>query len=796
MFQAGSLSDLHSASPLLVWGLFSRLLGLVFLISFTSLSTQALAVAGERGVLPAGLLLAQVRRDFPGVARFIYFPTLLWLSHKNAMLRTLIGVGLVASLAIIYGGPWTPVAFAACYAVYLSLDRCIGLVFPWDCVMFEAGLFAALLPATHLLPDVTAVAAPAPALAWFYRLLLCRVLLGFGKFKFVGSTKEDWGYLTGFLVNQPLVSPFGWYLHKAPLWALKLAMIAMFFVEIPAPLMAMIPGPIGVLAGLSIAGLMLGIWACGNFGYFNVVIIALCLVTLDSETPRALQLTSLLHGQGPWLLSAIVLVHTLAALIAFPFNSFCAQSWQYWTVLLRFRPRILTWPFHALRILQPFRVVHPFGVFPPKTMPGVRGIPLIEVSDDGVTYRECPHQYSPTGPTSAPCFVAPHHPRGDQVAVYEGFGLGDSSVMHSLVGSGNPYGYTKHTGAYVLAQRILEGLAPSYDNVFFANGVFPPGSKTPKYVRATTHLLTPTTLAEHKATGHWWKREYIGPHLHAMTGHATFWNEMFLEPERWHFEDVVWRRRSRLSNIHTRMRAGDNVHDAVLVDAPELAPYRERFWDEFIAAVQAQDRTTWASLPDLVHSLRARYSREDLVAFERLLGRYSFALSLGLDPLFFDAGFLVVFGLTKPKLDVKSYFHLQMLCHLVICEGRARFESVIAEPMRAAELVPTLTVASGYYCAGIFRYDILIYEAQKLRLLTAVMEPKRTQFSFKNEKLTERMDEIAKRIFGVVEIVHFLREQFKGPRFEREQPERYPSFRLDPSGVVVRDDATDAKTVT
>src|SRR4051794_13836520 len=164
-------------SPLFIWGLFSRLLGLVFLISFVSLSGQVCAVAGETGVLPAGMLLEHVRRDFPGWRRFLYFPTLLWLSPKNAMLRGLVALGITASLAIIYGGPLSPYAFLCCYVVYVSLDRCIGLVFPWDCVLFEAGLFAVFLPPTHALPTIAAVAAPVPALCWMYRLLVFRVLL-------------------------------------------------------------------------------------------------------------------------------------------------------------------------------------------------------------------------------------------------------------------------------------------------------------------------------------------------------------------------------------------------------------------------------------------------------------------------------------------------------------------------------------------------------------------------------------------------------------------------------------------
>jgi hypothetical protein len=40
---------------------------------------------------------------------------------------------------------------------------------------------------------------------------------------------------------------------------------------------------------------------------------------------------------------------------------------------------------------------------------------------------------------------------------------------------------------------------------------------------------------------------------------------------------------------------------------------------------------------------------------------------------------------------------------------------------------------------------------------------------------------------GAVPPLEPKREQFSGPRFEQSHPAQYPTFRLDPSGVVVRD---------
>ena len=72
---------LGSLSPELVWGLFTRGLGVVFLISFASLAGQIVRCAGPQGGVPIGPRLAKIAEDFPTWRRFFYFPTLLWLNQ-------------------------------------------------------------------------------------------------------------------------------------------------------------------------------------------------------------------------------------------------------------------------------------------------------------------------------------------------------------------------------------------------------------------------------------------------------------------------------------------------------------------------------------------------------------------------------------------------------------------------------------------------------------------------------------------------------------------------------------------
>ena len=330
--------------PEFVWGLFTRGLGLILLISFASLIGQVKLGAGRAGGLPVAIRLAKMRRDFPTWRRFYYFPTLLWLNDSDAMLQLLAAVGIASSAYVVYGGPYSFAALVSCYVAYLSLDMAVGLIFPWDSLLFEATVLGLFLPATHSLPDVSSVSAPAPALTWVYRLLLFRVMFGFGKQKFIGSTSKDLAYLKGFLIAQPLPSPLGWYAHKLPTILLKPLVLFMFFAEIPAPFLGMIPGWPSVVSAASTVFLMIGIQAMGSFGYFSLLTIVACIPLFDNVTPMKLHLGELFATGAPIFTNAFLVFHTLSACVAFLFNSWIGQSWHLWSAWYRL-PRIWQLPF-------------------------------------------------------------------------------------------------------------------------------------------------------------------------------------------------------------------------------------------------------------------------------------------------------------------------------------------------------------------------------------------------------------------------------------------------------------------
>ena len=78
-----------SLDPLLVWGLFYRILGFIYFLAFASMTRTLLPLAGSRGVTPIRDILSKARSDFRSWRRFLYFPTLLWISTADWFMRLL-----------------------------------------------------------------------------------------------------------------------------------------------------------------------------------------------------------------------------------------------------------------------------------------------------------------------------------------------------------------------------------------------------------------------------------------------------------------------------------------------------------------------------------------------------------------------------------------------------------------------------------------------------------------------------------------------------------------------------------
>jgi hypothetical protein len=433
--------------------------------------------------------------------------------------------------------------------------------------------------------------------------------------------------------------------------------------------------------------------------------------------------------------------------------------------------------------MHPFRWLHPYGVFPPNTYPGVKMTLSVQVSWDGQAWQELPFRWTPTRADSPPRFVAPHHPRGDQALMYETFGLNPTSLVNSTLGPFDPYSYGTAPGAQTLLQRILEG----HGSAFMDDSLLKSRPEPPKYARIHTVMLEPLSWKEHRATGNWWRRTYIGPHTPARQIDPDFWTHLSPEPELWHYDAILWRRRSRVHALMERARTTrEDPMELALWDTEGLdAGDVRRFWDELVPFVTQCDRTRFDSLAGAVRELEARFDRETRHRFYRLLGRFSLLLVARLEPLYLERGL-------KPELPFKTYFQMWTVVQHLIAEGKDSYLAALDDPRSVGARIDEVTAPRGLYFLSLFRLEHMVFEAQKLRLLTSVLPPHDEALKqvvahdvSKMGKAERTLAALAEHFSGFFAVMPYIRESFRGPEYDQGNPECYPAFTQLDSGEVV-----------
>jgi hypothetical protein len=231
-------------NPELVWGVFVRCLGLVYAVAFGAMIPQILPLVGSRGVTPLTPLLRAYRRDCGPAWRFWWLPSVLHFSHSDTVLVALPVAGTAFGLLTTVGGSLSPLWLGLAWATLLSLDPAMGLAYPWDSFLLEMGFLAAWLPPLRFALDGVGISAlPTPLLAFSFHWLLFRLMLGFGKIKFIGTTWSDRLYIRNFLLAQPIPSKGAWLAFNTlpdAVWVGSLFVMAM--VEMVLPFGAFFPG--------------------------------------------------------------------------------------------------------------------------------------------------------------------------------------------------------------------------------------------------------------------------------------------------------------------------------------------------------------------------------------------------------------------------------------------------------------------------------------------------------------------------------------------------------------------------
>jgi predicted DCC family thiol-disulfide oxidoreductase YuxK len=469
--------------------LFLRSLGAIYLIAFVSLWLQVDGLIGAQGILPVGQHL-QLAREQLGSDAFFLFPTLCWLNSSDGFLHFLCGAGTVVSVLLMAG--LAPVlSLLLLFVFYLSLTIAgqSFLSFQWDILLLEAG-FLTIFIAPWRWRMNAASDAPFSGVGFFLlKLLLFKLMLMSGVVKLT-SGDDSWWNLTALDYHywtQPLPTVIGWWSDQHPEWFKKFSVAFCLDIEIIAPFFIWAPRRLRHLAAGFLIVLQIAIAATGNYCFFNLLTIALCLLLLDDALlNRILKTHTVARGpRSAWALSVVAIA---VLVITLPINAMLIFS--------AFKPQA-EWPRPIAAIagyIEPLRIVNGYGLF--RVMTKSRPEIIIEGSADGNEWLPYEFHWKPGALDKSPQWAAPHQPRLDWQMWFAALG----TYRH------NPWFVS-------LLERLLRN-TPEVTRLL-AHDPFP--ESPPRYVRARFYEYHFTTWSEHRATGMWWKREERGEYLPAVS---------------------------------------------------------------------------------------------------------------------------------------------------------------------------------------------------------------------------------------------------------------------------------------
>jgi hypothetical protein len=304
----------------------------------------------------------------------------------------------------------------------------------------------------------------------------------------LASGDPTWGTLTALdyhFETQPLPPWTAWYAHQLPSGMHRAATLVMFLIELGAPFLLFAPAR---LRSLRIAGcaaiilFQLGIAATGNYGFFNLLTIVLCVPVLDDRLlGRVVRLR--LEGRGdeaePRRALVLIVAPVLLGLSALSF----VREIAYTAPGGRGTSYFPGWADGIMEAVAPFRSVNGYGLF--RVMTTERPELVIEGSNDGTDWKEYEFRYKPGPVDREPRFVAPFHPRLDW------------QMWFAALDPVQSYGWL---------QSLAGHLSAGTPEVLGLLGRNPFSAAPPKFLRLVRYDYRFSTPEERRRTGAWWVR--------------------------------------------------------------------------------------------------------------------------------------------------------------------------------------------------------------------------------------------------------------------------------------------------
>jgi len=483
--------------------LFLRALGVIYFIAFASLAVQMPGLYGSQGILPIADFMGRQTASFAAVWQT---PTIFWSNTSDAFLLAVPIAGALLAGALALGFHYRLIRIAL-FLLYLSLVS-VGqdfLSFQWDYLLLEVGFIAIFLGDSNWI-------------LWFYRWLLFRLMFVAGLVKIL-SGDPTWRGLTALQYHfetQPLPNVIGFYFHHLPGPVLQAMVAATFFIELVVPFLIFAPRRLRFLAAGLIALLQLQIFLTGNYNFFNLLTMALCILLLDDVflytrlpariialLPPPVEATPYRANMGRripyWIATAVALV------------LFILSGFQFLGLFRVPTPQIVR---AAQTAIAPLGIVNTYGPF--AVMTTTRPEIVVEGSNDGEHWSEYALKFKPGDIHRAPPWVEPHQPRLDWQMWFAALGAYTSdpqSLLPELRSNGTALYSMQNYGTQAwflnFMARLLQGSPAAL--ALMDQNPFP--DAPPRFVRARLYLYHFTDVGAPLQSGTWWTREDRGMYL-------------------------------------------------------------------------------------------------------------------------------------------------------------------------------------------------------------------------------------------------------------------------------------------
>ncbi len=459
--------------------LFVRALAVIYAIAFASFATQVTGLIGSHGIVPLNEYLQRVTQVV-GPEKIRMFPMVFWFGDwslgtavGDKMLVGFCWLGFAFSILLLLGR-MQGLLLALLYIMYLSLSSAGQdfMSFQWDALLLEAGFLAIFLGRGRIV-------------AWLFRWLVFRLYFLSGAVKLL-SKDENWrnGNALGFHYHtQPLPTIFAWYFDKAPAWFNRFSTYTVLAVELGFAFLVFMPRKVRHFGAYFMIGLQVMILLTGNYTFFNILTIALCLFLFDDQAlrrfvPQFIRKKFPNHdGSLPRRQRA--LLAGFAAIIALLTTSRMIETFAGGA------PEPLQ---TLVRVASPFEIANTYGLF--AVMTTTRPEIIVEGSDDGENWKPYEFRYKPGDLRRPPQWIAPFQPRLDWQMWFAALGSVRDPQNRWFIS---------------LMTRLLEG-SHDVEDLLKTN---PFTGKPPRYIRANVYEYTFSASGEKT----WWDRKPLGVYL-------------------------------------------------------------------------------------------------------------------------------------------------------------------------------------------------------------------------------------------------------------------------------------------